>query len=96
MVHLHYINTHTKHVQVSLSKIKKAFSLKAIIRRPYKIEVSYITQDGEYIKKQIQDFEARIFYHEFDHLNGKTFDNLDLTIDHIQTLGEEKSISLEV
>jgi len=91
-----YINMDMKFVQVFLGSVRKEGSLKVIMRRPYKIEVSYTTQEGIYKKKLIQDFEARVFFHEFDHLNGKTFDNTDLITNHIEMEGEGKSISLEV
>ena len=60
--------------------------MKALVRRPYKIEVDYGTQGKEFIKKTIEDFEARVFYHEFDHLNGRSFDDLDLMINNIESI----------
>ena len=35
---------------------------------------NYPDIDGKNVKMLLQDFEARIFLHEFDHLEGITFD----------------------
>jgi peptide deformylase len=36
--------------------------------------------EGNYIEKEVSDFHARVFQHEFDHLNGVVF--LDRVTDH--------------
>lgn len=41
--------------------------------RPKSIEVSYQTEKGERIQETFDGFEARIFHHEMDHMNGKNF-----------------------
>ena len=43
-------------------------------QRPDKVDVNYLDIDGKNVKMLLQDFEARIFLHEFDHLEGITFD----------------------
>ena len=43
------------------------------IRRPIAIKVEYENVDGEDIKNHFDGVEARIFQHEFDHLNGIDF-----------------------
>ncbi len=43
------------------------------VPRSTKIEVRYLTQDGEVVEEVLEGFLARIFQHEFDHLNGKVF-----------------------
>lgn len=47
--------------------------IRGLVSRYKKIEVSYITRDGENRKERYKDFVARIFQHEFDHLNGVVF-----------------------
>ncbi len=37
------------------------------------IEVEYFDQHGEKYTKKLEGYEARVFQHEFDHLNGKLF-----------------------
>lgn len=48
------------------------------------IEVEYTTADGKLQRQVLTDFVARIFQHEFDHLNGLVFlDRLDSVQDII-------------
>ena len=44
--------------------------LVGVVDRPYEIEVEYYTPDGEKKSKTIEGFEATVFSHEYDHLNG--------------------------
>ena len=44
------------------------------VQRPDKVDVNYLAIDVKNVKMLLQDFEARIFLHEFDHLEGITFD----------------------
>ena len=44
------------------------------VQRPDKVDVNYLDIDGKNVTMLLQDFEARIFLHEFDHLEGITFD----------------------
>jgi len=48
------------------------------VMRPYKIHVSYQNLKGETIEEDLEDFRARMFMHENDHLNGVlTIDRMD-------------------
>ncbi len=52
------------------------------VPRSTKIEVRYLTQNGEEVQEVLEGFLARIFQHEFDHLNGKVFiDRVESTLD---------------
>lgn len=51
--------------------------IRGLVTRYKDIEVAYTTRTGEKKKEKYTDFVARIFQHEFDHLNGVVF--LDLT-----------------
>jgi peptide deformylase len=42
----------------------------ANIPRFKSIQVSYLNLEGECIEKKLEDFAARVFQHEFDHLQG--------------------------
>jgi peptide deformylase len=42
------------------------------VTRPRIIKVRYSLRDGTVITKKFQDFTARVFQHELDHLNGVT------------------------
>ncbi|WP_298533828.1 peptide deformylase [uncultured Algibacter sp.] len=54
------------------------------VNRSKSIEVTYTTQQGETVTKTLEGFIARIFQHEYDHLNGTVFlDRLDSNKDII-------------
>lgn len=44
------------------------------VQRPDKIAVNFLDIDAKNVTMHLEDFEARIFLHEFDHLEGITFD----------------------
>src|SRR6056300_147001 len=44
------------------------------IMRPKKIKVNFLDIDAKNVTMYLEDIEARIFQHEFDHLDGITFD----------------------
>ena len=43
------------------------------VRRPKRIQVRYQNETGEVISEELKDYPARVFQHEFDHLNGVLF-----------------------
>ena len=43
------------------------------IKRPREIWVKYQNADGDIINAHFEDLAARIFHHEMDHMQGKTF-----------------------
>jgi peptide deformylase len=49
---------------------------RAEVERPYAILISYLTVDGIERVEMVEDFTARIFQHEIDHLNGILFTDL--------------------
>lgn len=52
--------------------------VRAIVPRYKEIEVSYTTRDCTSVKEKYVDFVARIFQHEFDHIEGIVFiDRID-------------------
>lgn len=56
--------------------------LRGLVSRAKSIEVEYTNRDGERVNKQFDDFIARIFQHEFDHLEGIVFlDRIETTKD---------------
>jgi len=65
--------------------------IRALVPRHNKITVSYTTEDGTVVKKQYKDFIARIFQHEYDHLNGLVFlDRIEATKDIISEIEYQK------
>lgn len=60
-----------------------------IVNRPYSLEVEYYDINGNKQNKIIEGFEATIFSHEYDHLNGIL--HMDKSIDIFKmTLNEMK------
>lgn len=40
-------------------------------KRPIGIDVSYLNEEAEEIEEKLYDFQARVFLHEMDHINGE-------------------------
>ena len=53
------------------------------VRRPAKIHATYLDENLTPHDEWIEDFAARVFQHEYDHLEGKLF------IDHISNLRKQ-------
>ncbi|MDA2921112.1 peptide deformylase [Desulfobacterota bacterium AH_259_B03_O07] len=52
--------------------------MRGLVPRSNTIFVEYITREGKKEERMYEDFLARIFQHEFDHLNGMVFlDRID-------------------
>lgn len=47
--------------------------IRAEVERPPAIKVKYQNLDGKLIEEQLEGLLARVFQHEFDHLNGVLF-----------------------
>ena len=43
-----------------------------MIKRPQAVEVSYLNEHGEELEHIMQNFSARVFLHELDHIEGRT------------------------
>lgn len=40
------------------------------VRRPYEIDIEFFDEKGQFKKETLKDFEATVFCHEYDHLDG--------------------------
>lgn len=47
--------------------------IRGLVPRAKSIDVSFMTREGEKLRVVFEDFVARIFQHELDHLNGTVF-----------------------
>jgi peptide deformylase len=61
--------------------------IRGLVSRHREVEVEYITRNGKTKRQIFTDFVARIFQHEYDHLEGKVFldrveSSLDLMTEH--------------
>jgi peptide deformylase len=58
--------------------------IRGLVPRYQAIEVEYTTRDGQLHRQELTDFVARIFQHEYDHLDGIVFlDRVETTQDLI-------------
>lgn len=59
-------------------------SIRGLVPRHQAIKVEYFTQDNHLVKTKYDDFLARVFQHEYDHLNGTVFiDRVESSLDLI-------------
>lgn len=87
---LHYSNEKTKDWEGCLS----VPSMRGLVPRHNQITVRYFDQQGNVQQKELTGFIARIFQHEFDHLNGLTFiDQLESTKDLISEVEWHKQFA---
>ena len=56
--------------------------------RPQRIQVAYFNEEGLRVTKVLQDLEARVFLHEYDHLHGSIF--LDHSINTLTYMSAEE------
>ena len=47
--------------------------IRGIVPRYRWVEIEYTTRTGQRARRRLKDFIARIFQHEFDHINGKVY-----------------------
>jgi peptide deformylase len=58
--------------------------IRGLVPRYQAVEVEYTSRDGQLHRRELTDFVARIFQHEYDHLNGIVFlDRVESTHDLI-------------
>jgi peptide deformylase len=57
-------------------------SVRALVPRYTEIKIYYTDEQGKEQTQELHSFVARVFQHEFDHLEGKVFlDSLESTLD---------------
>ncbi len=66
--------------------------LRGQVPRPRAIRVRYVSRDGEIIEQHFEGFAARVFLHENDHLEGKTW--LDHVEDNREIVTEQEYLRL--
>lgn len=70
--------------------------IRGIVSRPVSATVEYTTREGKIVKKTLKDFVARIFLHEYDHLDGIVFlDRVEDTRDLMSEKEYQKMITKE-
>ncbi|WP_407893027.1 peptide deformylase [Scytonema sp. NUACC26] len=67
--------------------------IRGLVPRYQAIEVEYMDRNGKLHKAEFTDFIARIFQHEYDHLDGIVFlDRLESTLDIMSEQEYQKQI----
>lgn len=67
--------------------------IRGFVPRYQEIEVEYTDRNGKLQKQKLTDFIARIFQHEYDHLDGIVFlDRLESTVDIITEQEYKKQV----
>ncbi|MGM3306837.1 peptide deformylase [Anabaena sp. WFMT] len=64
--------------------------IRGLVPRYQKIEIEYTDRNGQMQKQKLSDFIARIFQHEYDHLEGKVFLDRVESTDELMTEAEYK------
>jgi peptide deformylase len=68
--------------------------MRGLVPRYQVIEVEYTTRDGKVNRQELTDFVARIFQHEYDHLDGIVFlDRIETTQDMMTEQEYQKRIA---
>ena len=69
--------------------------IRGLVPRYQTIEVEYCGRNGKLQKLELTDFVARIFQHEYDHLEGKVFlDRVESTLDLITEAEYQKLMGI--
>lgn len=69
--------------------------VRGLVPRFRAVEVEYTSRDGKLKRAELTDFVARVFQHEFDHLEGRVFlDRIESTQDLISDQEYLKRISV--
>ena len=91
------ITLNTKEVQLEWEGCLSIPGIRGLVPRQCDITITYTNRHGEIKSEQYVDFVARIFLHEFDHLNGVLFiDRIEnmktdlMTDDYYKKLVEEQ------
>lgn len=68
--------------------------IRGLVPRYQAIEIEYTNREGELCYQKLTDFVARIFQHEYDHLNGIIFvDRVESTQDLVTEAEYQKRIT---
>ena len=65
-------------------------NLVAFIERHQKITIEYLSIEGEYIEEELEEFNARVFMHENDHLEGILISSFSINYGLIEAKDPEK------
>lgn len=61
-----------------------------MIKRPLGIQVSYFNEDGDEVEEKLMDHKARLFLHEYDHINGTQMTNWRLSEGNLDIIDPDR------
>lgn len=68
--------------------------LKALISRYNNATVGYMNLQGEYVQESLNGFKARVFMHEFDHLEANLISSFTVNSGNIEVIEPEKRVNM--
>lgn len=71
-----------------LEGCESCMDLVGVVERPYMLEIEYYDKNGNKKSEILEGFEATVFSHEFDHLNGVL--HIDIAEEVMEMTYEEK------
>ena len=60
--------------------------VRAQVRRPLGIKVSYLSETGDEVEEEMHDFRARVFLHEYDHVIGRNIMHWHISEGNVEVL----------
>lgn len=69
--------------------------IKAKVIRHHKVKAEYLTLTGEYKEEEFEGFRARVFLHEFDHLEGTFMSSFNVNLGEVECIDKEKHQEIE-
>ena len=64
---------HSRHMTLDWEGCLSIPGIRGIVPRYQWVEIDYTAPDGRRVRQRLTNFVARIFQHEFDHINGRVF-----------------------
>lgn len=64
--------------------------IRAMVKRPLGIKVSYLNHEGDEIEGELHNFRARMWLHHLDYINGKVMTHWRLSEGNIDIIDGQK------
>lgn len=61
-----------------------------MVKRPLGVRVTYLNDEGDEIESELNNFRARLFLQQYDHINGKIMTHWRLSEGNIDIIEGEK------
>jgi len=71
-------------------------NIRCMVKRPVAIHVSFLNCEGDEMEEKLYDFDARVFMHELDHLQGKTMLHWNISCGNIDVIRDKPDENLHL